>query len=209
MRRKLRCDCPGNALVPNVNDDIIRQPVLNRNIICDAPAKFHAEIDYLTGGMSLSADYNITISESGDDLQLTGWVTIDNQSGKRFENARTKLISGEVNKVAPTPAPRAAADIAQRLVVTGSYIPVPEKAFDEFHLYTLPRPVTLRDRESKQIEFIRAAAFIRNGSTFSTRPAMKARATFPKVHCSTRPGAWTAKLAASPLVRHAPTGPVL
>jgi hypothetical protein len=35
--------------------------------------------------------------------------------------------------------------------------PVTEKSFDEYHLYTLQRPTTLRDRETKQVEFIRAS----------------------------------------------------
>lgn len=181
---KLRFDLPGTPLFPKLADDNILQPELIWKISSAAPAKSEAEIDYLTGGMSWSADYNITIPESGDDLQLTGWVTIDNQSGKRFENARTKLISGEVNKVAPTtPAPRAKADTVERVVVTGSYIPVPEKAFDEFHLYTLPRPVTLRDRESKQIEFIRAAGIHSQRLYVFDATGYESPATSPKAHC--------------------------
>ncbi len=105
--------------------------------------------------MSWSADYNVIAPEKGDELQIVGWVTIDNQSGKRFENARTKLIAGDVSKVKPPAGPVSYSEANERVIVTGSNIPVQEKAFDEYHLYTLPNPLTLRDRETKQVEFIR------------------------------------------------------
>ena len=34
---------------------------------------------------------------------------------------------------------------------------VTERSFDEYHLYTLERPSTLYDRETKQVEFVRAS----------------------------------------------------
>ena len=60
------------------------------------PAKFDAELSYISGGMSWSADYNIVAPETGDTLELVGWVTLDNQSGKQFDHARVRLMAGDV-----------------------------------------------------------------------------------------------------------------
>jgi hypothetical protein len=87
-------------------------------------------------------------------LSLIGWVTIENKSGKKFENTETKLVAGNLNRMQPKEEPANAT--TERVITTGAYIPVSEKEFDEYHLYTLPRPITLRDQEAKQVEFVRA-----------------------------------------------------
>ena len=79
---------------------------------------------------------------------------MDNQSGKTFENASIKLMAGDVNRVTQQQArPRAMEYLA---MAKAAAPPVTEKAFDEFHLYTLARKTTLRDRETKQVEFLNA-----------------------------------------------------
>jgi len=90
-------------------------------------------------------------------VDLIGWVTMDNQSGKTFENAKIKLMAGDVQKLQPQ-AYAFGGSRAKAMYDTAESAPaVSEKAFDEFHIYTLARPTTLRDRETKQVEFVRAA----------------------------------------------------
>lgn len=153
---RLRLELPGTPLFPELPAEVKPKPALDWKIESAKPAKFDAEISYLTGGMGWNADYNAVIPEQGDALDIAAWITITNQSGHRFENARAKLIAGSVSRLQP-PAELKSMDTAERTVVTGSYLPVPQTAFDDNHLYTLPQPVTLRDRESKQIEFTRAS----------------------------------------------------
>jgi hypothetical protein len=88
-------------------------------------------------------------------LDVVGWVTVSNNSGKAFENASMKLMAGDVNRVQP-PMQRRAAMEGRVAMMAMDAAPVTEKAFDEFHLYSLARPVTVRDRETKQVEFMRA-----------------------------------------------------
>jgi len=108
--------------------------------------------------MTWQADYNIVAPEKGDLVDIVGWVTMDNQTGKTFENARVKLMAGDVNKIQPG---RVDFAMAASVPINGrseaAMPPVSEKTFDEYHLYTLERTTTLRDRETKQVEFIRAA----------------------------------------------------
>src|ERR1035437_1970460 len=156
---QLRFSLPGTPVFPSLTDDTILKPRLEWMLATDKAGKFPAEFSYVTGGMSWQADYNIVAPEKGDLVDIVGWVTIDNQTGRTFENARIKLMAGDVNKIQPGMNGRAFTQVVE--VVNGAAgvvgPPVTEKAFDEYHLYTLEPTTTLRDRETKQVEFIRAA----------------------------------------------------
>lgn len=83
--------------------------------------------------------------------------TIDNQSGRPFDDARFKLMAGDVNKIQPQRGGGIGL-VSYAMKAMDADVPsVTEKSFDEFHLYSLPRPTTLRNRETKQVEFLRAA----------------------------------------------------
>ena len=154
---QLRFSLPGTPIFPSLTDDTILKPRLEWLLATDKAGKFPAELSYVTGRMSWQADYNIVAPEKGEVVDVIGWVTMDNQTGRTFENARIKLMAGDVNKIQPGSgggiAMRMAASAATDMVGP----PVTEKAFDEYHLYTLERSTTLRDRETKQVEFIHAA----------------------------------------------------
>lgn len=158
---KLRFSLPGQPLFPALGDDTILKPTLEWQLQADAPGRLDAELCYVTGGMSWEASYNVVAPENSDRLDLVGWVTMDNQSGKTFTNAKVKLMAGDVSKVQPADPYgnrdfTGAGNVA--MMSRGSAAPpVTEKSFDEYHLYTLQRSTTLRDRETKQVEFIRAA----------------------------------------------------
>jgi hypothetical protein len=82
---------------------------------------------------------------------------MNNYTGKTFENARIKLMAGDVNKIQPGMAMKSR--MADGLAAANEMVLKPnvtEKAFDEYHLYTLERTTTLRDLETKQVEFIHA-----------------------------------------------------
>lgn len=154
---KLRFSLPGQPIFPSLGDDTVLNPTLSWKIESAKDAKFDAELAYVTGGFTWEADYNVLGPEQGDTVDLVGWVTVKNESGKTFKDARIKLMAGDVNKIQPAaPAP---AMYAKRAMAMAAEMapPVTEKAFDEFHLYSLANPTTLRDRETKQVEFVRAA----------------------------------------------------
>jgi hypothetical protein len=152
----LQFGLPGQPLFPSLGNDSILKPTLHWQLATDKPGKLDAELSYVSGGMKWDADYNIVAPENGDVLDFIGWITIDNQSGKTFDHARVRLMAGDVNKILPQMyqmnagrAEAKAADFAMQPAVT-------ERSFDEYHLYTLARPVTLRDHEMKQVEFVRS-----------------------------------------------------
>ncbi len=154
---KLQFMLPGEPVFPALGEDTILKPALDWIIHSGGAATFDAELSYVTGGMTWNADYNIVAPETGDTLDLVGWVTLDNQSGKQFDHARIKLMAGDVNKVSPASAYPAT---AKRAMVVGGFMAEPqvsEQAFEDYHLYTLPLATTLHDRETKQVEFLRGS----------------------------------------------------
>lgn len=151
---KLRFSLPGEPLFPALAGDGILKPTLTWKIAAEQAANLESELGYITGGLKWHAAYNLIAPEKGDTLDVVGWVTFENNSGKEFENASVKLMAGDVSKIQPEP--KREMMMARAAMAADMAAQVTEKAFDEFHLYSLPRAVTLRDRETKQVEFMRA-----------------------------------------------------
>lgn len=155
---ELRFGLPGTPLFPALGDDTILRPTLHWTLVTDQAGALTAELSYITGGMRWRADYNVVAPEEGEALDLMGWVTIDNQTGRDFEQAQVKLMAGDVSRLTPAVAGFARNEILRSSGVGGGMQPaVTERRFDEYHLYTIERPTTLRDRQTKQVEFTRAA----------------------------------------------------
>ncbi len=161
VKGKVQFSLPGQPIFPSLGDDTVLNPTLTWKIESANEAKFDAELAYITEGFSWEADYNIVSPEKGNLVDVVGWVTINNKSGKTFKDANVKLMAGDVNKLQSSKT-RAVAHDNEGLGAQGAYAmlapPVSEKAFDESHLYTLANKTTLRDQETKQVEFVRATA---------------------------------------------------
>jgi hypothetical protein len=146
---------PGQPLFDPPGKDAILKPTLLWRLQAAKGGDHDVEVSYLTGGMRWEATYNLVAPETGDNFDLVGWVTLENESGAQFDNARVKLMAGDVNKVQP-----AMQGMRMEMMAKAADMAAPqvtEKAFDEYHLYTLTSPTTLREREIKQVEFCRAA----------------------------------------------------
>jgi len=155
----LRFGLPGEPRFPALSADSILKPTLSWLLQTNAPGKFDAELSYVSGGMTWQSDYNVVVQDDPgkktDLLDMIGWITMRNQSGKTFENARIKLLAGDVSKIQePTLGGRVYAAKAMAVSEDAMAPAVREKSFDEFHLYTLQRSTTLRDQETKQVEFV-------------------------------------------------------
>jgi hypothetical protein len=153
---KLQFGLPGQPIFPALSSDTILKPTLSWLLQSERAGNTNAEFSYVTGGMSWHADYNVVAPVTGNLLEIVGWVTLDNQTGKTFSNAHIKLMAGDVNKLQPQSEAMGYAMKAQ-MVDAVSAPAVTERSFDEYHLYTLERPTTLFDRETKQVEFVRAS----------------------------------------------------
>jgi hypothetical protein len=159
----LQFGLPGQPLFPALSDDSILKPTLTWQLATTQAGKSEAEISYVSGGMTWQSDYNLVVSDSPKNstmnlLDLVGWITMQNHSGKTFENARIRLMAGDVSKLQGPTSANAYRLEAKAMDMAAAPAPVvSEKSFDEFHLYTLERPATLHDNETKQVEFVSAA----------------------------------------------------
>ena len=153
---KLQFSLPGEPVFPSLGTDNVLKPTLNWKLNSASSGKIAAEVAYLSRGFTWEASYNLVAEEKSDIVDVVGWVTMNNHSGMTFNDAKIKLMAGDVNRVQPRGVGRARAMMAADVVSASAAKVVTEKSFDEFHLYTLGNPATLRDKETKQVEFVRA-----------------------------------------------------
>lgn len=148
---------PGRVVVPDLPQNLIARPTLLWQLETKGQGRRGLEVSYLTGGLSWRADYVAALSDDEKSVDLTGWVTVDNQSGATFANTKLKLVAGDVNLVTPEQPRRMRAPITMMADASAEQ-GFAEREFFEYHLYALERPTTLRQNQKKQIELLTAAA---------------------------------------------------
>jgi hypothetical protein len=153
---KILIDPPGNPVLPDLPDGLLTQPTLVWTLDAQRGGRQKGEISYLTSGMSWSADYVLVADRDDKSGDLTAWVTVNNNSGATYADAKLKLIAGDVHR-APRFSPMAKAYGGMLMARAASADAMVEQPFFEYHMYTLPRPTTLADRSSKQVEMASAA----------------------------------------------------
>jgi hypothetical protein len=129
---------------------LIVKPTLIWKVRSSSRTAAEMEVAYMTEGMNWHAEYIATLGEKDDRLGLGSWVSIENRSGALYPDARLKLIAGEVHRVEERKlrrAPSLEADYAMAQ-------PFEEKAFFEYHMYTLDGTTTIKDNEVKQIQLL-------------------------------------------------------
>ena len=153
---------PYNASVrlPALPGGLITRPTLVWDVASARGGKQATRVSYQTGGVTWWADYNLAYADGANAnacrLDVGAWVSILNQSGAGYEDAKLKLVAGDVQRAAP-PGYAAGAVPAARMALEEKVAGFEQKAFFEYHLYTLGRPTTLPDRSTKQIELFPVA----------------------------------------------------
>ncbi len=148
----------GNIRFPELPGGLITKPTLEWLLDSPRSGEQDTRIAYETQGMTWWADYNITLDESdGCSMDLSPWVSVINRSGAGYENARLKLIAGDVNRAEMKQTGR---QVVMRMAEADMASPAPgfeEKSFFEYHLYTLQRRTDLPDNSTKQIQMFPTA----------------------------------------------------
>jgi hypothetical protein len=115
------------------------------------------ELSYLTGGLAWRADYVAELNSDDSALDLNGWVTLTNRSGTSYPNARLQLVAGDVNRVRD--GMREASRAMDMMAKTQAAAPaMMQEALFEYHLYTLARPTTIADNQTKQVALLNASS---------------------------------------------------
>lgn len=147
---------PGRIIFPEVPDSLISKPTLVWLVENNLPTSQKIETSYLTNDINWRADYVVTLNEKDDRADLSGWVTIKNTSGATYRNARLKLVAGDVNRVRNEWEYK---DKMLRAAMKEARPAEPQfqqEEFFEYHIYTLQRPATIKQNQTKQIGLVTA-----------------------------------------------------
>ena len=142
---------------PDLPKNLVATPTLVWDLDNRESAVQTVEASYLTGGMNWRADYVLLVDAADAKGDMQGWVTLTNGSGATFEDARLQLVAGDVNRVSDQRTYGVADSMLRKEVASESEFK--EQGFFEYHLYTLQRPTTIRDNETKQVSLLEAAGF--------------------------------------------------
>ena len=155
-------DSQGKILILNADEvelpalpkGLITQPTLKWLVNSAATGNHSIELSYMTSGMNWNANYVAVVDKEDENIDLTGWVTVNNNAGTTFENARLKLVAGDVNRVqSAIPAPNAMYATTGSAAKEGQF---QEEQLFEYHMYTLQRPTTLQNNQQKQVTLFNA-----------------------------------------------------
>jgi hypothetical protein len=159
---------------PEIPETLHSRPTLVWTLDNRGAARHRIETSYLANGMNWLADYVLTVGRDDDRADLDGWVTVSNTSGTSFRKARLQLVAGDLHRVENRQEMK---DVALRKAAAApmSEADFAREAFSEYHLYTLGRPTTLQENETKQISMLSSTgipvkkAFVVNGQQFYYR----------------------------------------
>ncbi len=155
---------------PEVPANLYDRPTLLMSLDNSGARKHQIEASYLATNLSWNSDYVLTVARDDKAADLDGWVTLANNSGTAFHNARLQLVAGELNRV-PSSAPMAMRADAMNGRVAKE-MQFQQENFSEYHLYSLGRRTSVEDKETKQISLLQGTAvpvekvFVVNGQNF-------------------------------------------
>ncbi|MBS1170778.1 MAG: hypothetical protein H6R01_1696 [Burkholderiaceae bacterium] len=146
---------PGRIVFGDLPSNLYDRPTLEMTLHNNGAQQQNVELSYLTGGLAWTADYVANLNVDDSRLDLSGWVTLTNTSGATYRNAKLQLVAGDMNRVrevmaagAPRPAMKRAAPAPSAAIAQESLL--------EYHLYTLERPTTIAENQTKQVALLAA-----------------------------------------------------
>lgn len=153
---RIETGIPGRIVYSDVPANLRDRPTLVVQLNSKTAAEQNVELSYLTSGLGWKADYVAELSPSEDRLDLSGWVTLTNTSGTTYRNAKLQLVAGDVNRV-PEMRPMVKT-MRMDAMAAEATAPMAEESLLEYHLYTLDRPTTIAENQTKQVALLSATA---------------------------------------------------
>lgn len=156
---------------PEVPANLYERPTLLMSLENSGARKQQIEASYLASNLSWNSDYVLTIARDEKNADLDGWVTVVNNSGTAFHNARLQLVAGELNRIQANNL-RRDANVAYEMAAKVAAPQFQQESFSEYHLYSLGRRTSVEDKETKQISLLQGSAvpvekiFVVNGQNY-------------------------------------------
>jgi hypothetical protein len=151
---RIETGLPGRIVYDGVPANLRDRPTLVTELDSSRGGAQAMELSYLTGGLAWRADYVAELNAADDALDLSGWVTLTNQSGTSYPNAKLQLVAGDVNRVRDEMRMAAKAQRALESAAAAPRQDMAQESLFEYHLYTLQRPTTIADNQTKQVSLL-------------------------------------------------------
>jgi hypothetical protein len=159
---------------PEVPPNLYDRPTLLMSLENAGARKQTIETSYLANNLSWNADYVLTIGRDDKAADMDGWVTLVNNSGTAFHNAKLQLVAGDLNRL-PARDQYRAMEMAANATAAKAAAQFQQENFSEYHLYSLGRRTSVEDKETKQISLLEGSGvpveklFVVNGQSFYYR----------------------------------------
>src|SRR3977135_3128275 len=156
---------------PEVPANLYERPTLLMSLDNSGARKHQVEASYLATNLSWNSDYVLTVARDDKGADLDGWVTLSNNSGTAFHNARLQLVAGDLNRL-PQSNMNARDEVRAMKSMAPAAPQFQQENFSEYHLYTLGRRTSVEDKETKQISLLQGTGvpveklFVVNGQSF-------------------------------------------
>lgn len=155
--QRIETGIPGRIVYGDVPPNLRDRPTLVMALDNSGAAQHTVELSYLTGGLAWKADYVVELNAAEDALDISGWVTLTNTSGATYRKAKLQLVAGDVNQVRPQMEGRVMAMAAPAPAMAKARSDMAEESLFEYHLYTLNRPTTIAENQTKQVSLLSAS----------------------------------------------------
>jgi hypothetical protein len=156
MDDRIETGIPGRIVYSDVPANLRDRPTLVMSLNNGGAAQQDVELSYLSGGLGWKADYVAELNAADDRMDLSGWVTLTNTSGTTYRNAKLQLVAGDVNRVQEEM--RYARPMMKSMDMAAAPVQeMREESLLEYHLYTLDRPTTIAENQTKQVSLLSAA----------------------------------------------------
>lgn len=153
---RIETGIPGRIVYSDVPANLRDRPTLVVQLQNKGAAEQNVELSYLTGGLGWKADYVAELNANEDRLDLSGWVTLTNTSGTSYRNAKLQLVAGDVNRIHEQ-RPAVMDAMRAKSMAMAEAAPMAEESLLEYHLYTLDRPTTIAESQTKQVALLSAS----------------------------------------------------
>jgi hypothetical protein len=154
---RIETGLPGRIVFDGVPENLRDRPTLVTELASTRSGQQTVELSYLSGGLSWKADYVAELNAADSALDLNGWVTLTNTSGTAYPNARLQLVAGDVNRVREELRYAAKIGVMRADRAAAAAPAMAQEQLFEYHLYTLQRPTTIADNQTKQVALLGAS----------------------------------------------------
>ncbi|MDR0777506.1 MAG: DUF4139 domain-containing protein [Azonexus sp.] len=157
MGERIETGIPGRIVYSDVPANLRDRPTLAMLLNNGGASQQEVELSYLSGGLGWKADYVAELNAADDQLDLSGWVTLTNESGAAYRNAKLQLVAGDVNRVPDEKMRFEEMPLAASRARAAGAPDMAEESLLEYHLYTLDRPTTIGENQTKQVALLSAS----------------------------------------------------